>query len=71
VTGDRVDKPAEYASAGIPHFWRLEQGFGLTLFAYELAGNGGGYAQPASFDLKYVASEPFEINFDVQALSAE
>jgi Uma2 family endonuclease len=71
VTVDRVDKPAEYAAAGIPHFWRLEQGFGLTLFAYELAANGSAYTAPASFDLRYVASKPFEINLDVQALSVE
>lgn len=71
VTVDRVDKPAEYAAAGIPHFWRLEHGFGLTLFADELAANGSAYTAPASFDLKYVASKPFEINLDVQALSVE
>jgi Uma2 family endonuclease len=71
VTVDRIDKPAEYASAGIPYFWRLEQGFDLTLFAYELAANGDAYPHPASFDLKYVAKEPFEINLDVQALSVE
>jgi Putative restriction endonuclease len=71
VTVDRVDKPAEYAAAGIPHSWRLEQGFGLTLFVYELAANAATYAQPVSFDLKYVARAPFEIDLDVQALSVE
>ena len=25
VANDRVAKPAQYAAAGIPHFWRLEQ----------------------------------------------
>ena len=71
VTVDRVDKPAEYAAAGIPHFWRLEQGFGPTLFVYELAPHGGTYSPPVSFDLKYAASKPFEISVDVQALSVE
>lgn len=71
VTVDRVDKPAEYAAAGIPYFWRVEQGFDLTLFVYELAANGDAYTRPAPFDLKYVSSKPFEINLDVQALSAE
>ena len=71
VTVDRVDKPAEYAAAGIPHFWRVEQGFDLTVFVHELAANGAAYGQPTPFDLRYVASEPFEINLDVQALSAE
>jgi Uma2 family endonuclease len=24
VTADQIDEPAEYAAAGIPHFWRIE-----------------------------------------------
>jgi len=71
VMVDRVDKPAEYAAAGIPHFWRLEQGSGPTLFVYGRARSGGGYGHPVSFDVKYVASEPFAIDIDMQALTVE
>ncbi|HEY0806109.1 MAG TPA: Uma2 family endonuclease, partial [Pseudonocardiaceae bacterium] len=40
VTTDRVDKPGEYAAAGIEHFWRVENiddaDHGLTVFRYRL-----------------------------------
>lgn len=38
VTTDRTDKPAEYAAAGIEHFWRVEDNAerGLTVFRYRL-----------------------------------
>jgi Uma2 family endonuclease len=38
VTADQIDKPAEYAAAGIEHFWRVENmdnaERGLTVFRY-------------------------------------
>ncbi|HYS38016.1 MAG TPA: Uma2 family endonuclease [Pseudonocardiaceae bacterium] len=38
VTADQIDKPAEYAAAGIEHFWRVENmdnaELGLTVFRY-------------------------------------
>lgn len=40
VTADQADKPAEYARAGIEHFWRIENvddtEHGLTVFRYRL-----------------------------------
>ena len=40
VVTDRIDKPAEYAIAGIEHFWRVEDvaevGRSLTVFRYRL-----------------------------------
>jgi Uma2 family endonuclease len=40
VTADQADKPAEYARAGIEHFWRIENvddtERGLTVFRYRL-----------------------------------
>ena len=44
VNADRIDKPAEYAMAGIPHYWRIEQAeTGLITYTYRLdpAGVGG------------------------------
>jgi Uma2 family endonuclease len=35
---DRLEKPAEYAAAGIPHYWRIEQE-PVHLFAYDLVGD--------------------------------
>jgi Uma2 family endonuclease len=41
VTIDRLIKPAVYASAGIPSYWRVERGEGgvMTVAVYELAGD--------------------------------
>jgi len=40
VTADQADKPAEYAAAGIEHFWRIENidngERGLAVFRYRL-----------------------------------
>jgi Uma2 family endonuclease len=40
ITADQADKPAEYAKAGIEHFWRIENvddaERGLTVFRYRL-----------------------------------
>jgi Uma2 family endonuclease len=40
VTADQIDKPGEYAAAGIEHFWRIENvddaERGLTVFRYRL-----------------------------------
>ncbi len=38
VTADQADKPAEYAAAGIEHFWRVERPSDgeLTVFRYRL-----------------------------------
>jgi Uma2 family endonuclease len=40
VTTDQIDKPGEYAAAGIEHFWRVESmdnaERGLTVFRYRL-----------------------------------
>lgn len=38
VSTDRVTKPAQYAAAGIPHFWRLELD-PLLLVVHRLAGS--------------------------------
>ncbi len=48
VTEDRITKPAVYAAAGIPHFWRLEADEpGLRLLIHREA--GGVYRESARF----------------------
>lgn len=39
VTDDRLVKPAQYARAGIGHYWRLEQTGGPELITHVLAGD--------------------------------
>src|SRR5215813_2328626 len=43
-TFDRREKPIEYAEAGVPYYWRIEQRPSLEIYAYRLG--HGGY-QPA------------------------
>lgn len=40
---DRVLKPAEYAAAGIPYYWRVETEPEVTVVAFRLS--GGEYEQ--------------------------
>src|SRR5467141_1008854 len=46
VTTDQTDKPAEYAAAGIGHYWRMEHDAdlsGLSVFCYRLDPTTGTY----------------------------
>jgi Uma2 family endonuclease len=70
VTEDRVTKPAVYARAGIPHYWRLESDVDgrLTLYVYRLVGEifreGGVYRG----DADVVIDEPLHVRFDLSQL---
>ncbi|GAA2505407.1 hypothetical protein Ahu01nite_042210 [Winogradskya humida] len=64
---DRVEKPAEYAAAGIPHFWRIEQD-PLRVFAYDLV--DGRYELVGESEGELVLSVPFAIRLPVQELVA-
>jgi Uma2 family endonuclease len=39
-TTDRLHKPAEYATAGIEHFWRVEIAPNVAVHTYRLADTG-------------------------------
>jgi Uma2 family endonuclease len=67
VATDRVAKPAQYAAAGIAHYWRLEQEpprlvrYALVDGVYREAGSAGGVV---------VVREPLDVEVDVDALFA-
>jgi Uma2 family endonuclease len=67
VATDRVAKPAQYAAAGIPHFWRLElDGPVLVRYAldgevYREVGRDTGVAQ---------VEQPVQVSIDVAGLLA-
>jgi Uma2 family endonuclease len=63
---DRLEKPAEYAAAGIPHYWRVEQG-PLHIFAYDLV--DGAYQLAADSDTELVLSAPFEIKLPIRDIT--
>ena len=65
---DRVLKPAEYAAAGVPFFWRVETEPVMELIGYELA--DGAYREVARAASGSVAlPAPYRVVIDVDALS--
>jgi Uma2 family endonuclease len=60
---DRLQKPAEYAAAGIRHYWRIEQN-PVHVYAYELGPNGT-YMLAADSDTELVLERPFEIKLPI------
>ena len=65
VSTDRVTKPAQYAAAGIPYFWRLELD-PLVLVVHVLAGDV--YREVARFDDLVVLDEPVALTFRLATL---
>lgn len=63
---DRLEKPAEYAAAGIPFYWRIEQG-PLHIYAYELV--DGRYELTADSDAELRLSAPFEIKLPIRDIT--
>ena len=68
MTTDRYTKTGEYAEAGIPFYWRLEQRAKLELHAYELVPGKPLYRLAEVHAGQYVTTAPFELSFDIQAL---
>jgi Uma2 family endonuclease len=63
---DRLEKPTEYAAAGIAHFWRIEQD-PLHVFAYDLA--KGRYELVGDSDTELVLNEPFKIRLPIRDIT--
>jgi Uma2 family endonuclease len=63
---DRLEKPADYAAAGIPHFWRIEQD-PVHIFAYDLVGES--YELVADSADELVLNEPFAISLPIRDIT--
>lgn len=63
---DCLEKPAAYAAAGIPHYWRIEQ-HPVHVFAYDLV--GGRYELAADSAETLVLSRPFELTLPIRDLT--
>jgi Uma2 family endonuclease len=66
ISTDRLTKPAQYAHAGIPHFWRLERDPEPVLMTYALAGEV--YRETGRFTDQVVINDPVELRFTLSAL---
>lgn len=65
VSTDRVTKPAQYAAAGLPHFWRLELG-DPVLVTHVLAGDV--YRETGRHSGDVVVDEPVVLRFPLAQL---
>lgn len=71
VTTDQTDKPAEYAAAGIRHYWRLEHDPSagvLSVFCYRLDPTTAVYASAGVQTGKLAVTEPFAVTLHLAAL---
>lgn len=66
VTDDRLVKPAQYARAGIPHYWRLEQRGAPVLITHVL--DGDTYRETGQFTDQVEIDEPARLRFRLGAL---
>lgn len=65
ITTDRITKPAQYAAAAIPYFWRVETA-PLRLVAYRLV--DGVYVELGSWGTIAHIRDPFELDIDLSEL---
>ncbi len=70
VTTDRITKPAQYAAAGIPLYWRVETDPEPSLTAYRLPDGAAVYSEVGTWSAGEVAhlTEPFPVTIRVSEL---
>jgi Uma2 family endonuclease len=71
VTADQTDKPAEYAAARIPHYWRIEHDATakvLSVFCYRLDATTSAYTSAGVYAGKLTVTEPISVTIDVATL---
>ncbi|WP_327032950.1 Uma2 family endonuclease [Micromonospora ureilytica] len=63
---DRLEKPADYADAGIPHYWRIEQN-PVHVYAYDLV--DGRYELAADSAEELIVAKPFDIRLRMRDIT--
>lgn len=63
---DRLEKPADYADAGVPHYWRIEQN-PVHVYAYDLV--DGRYELAADSAEELIVEKPFDIRLRLRDLA--
>ena len=69
VTMDRVAKPALYAQAGIPYYWRVETEGGIVVHTHRLDLSAEVYAPTGSFDKTLEVSEPWPLRVPIDEIT--
>jgi Uma2 family endonuclease len=68
VAFDRITKPALYAQAGIPSYWRIESVGELTVHTYALDPSAEVYRDTGSFTTAIEVDQPWRILLPVDTL---
>ena len=66
---DRVAKPAFYAGAGIPYFWRIETDGGIVVHTYKIDPVHETYQPTGTFSDVIKTSEPWPITLPISRLA--
>jgi Uma2 family endonuclease len=66
ISSDRISKPAQYATAGIPYYWRLERQDTPVLFTYALEGEV--YREVGRFVDEVAIQAPVALTFSLSEL---
>lgn len=70
INADRLDKPVEYATAGIPHYWRVErEGNGLIVYCHILNPTTRTYVALGAHSSVLKVEHPFPVAIDLDALA--
>jgi Uma2 family endonuclease len=69
INADRIDKPAEYASVGIPHYWRIEhEGNGPICYTHMFNRTTHSYASSGAHSGILTTEHPFPVEIDLDGL---
>ena len=68
VTMDRITKPALYAAAGIPFYWRIETEAGLAVHTHRLDWAHEIYQPAGTFTDTLATDQPWPINLPIERL---
>jgi Uma2 family endonuclease len=66
---DRIAKPALYAGAGIPYYWRVETDDGITVHTHKIDPGNKLYRPVGVFDGEIVVDEPWPITIPIKKLT--
>lgn len=66
---DRITKPALYAQAGIPFYWRVESEGRITVHTYRRAPEGDVYGPTGRFDTILKTDEPWPMELSIQDIT--
>jgi Uma2 family endonuclease len=69
VSMDRVMKPALYAEADIPYYWRIETADGIQVHTYKLDPVASVYRENGSHDATIETDEPWAISIPIAEFS--